>query len=252
MTDALLRIVPRRIIGAGVLALGSSVAAAAQGRPSGDALPTVGDTIWTVRTVLAPRGAEVRAPDWKSEGPVETLGHALVQRRGDTVVVAWPLVGWEPGTHRVDVPGPLLVRADGREDSLPAQTVSVTVASVLPAEAKRLQPQPAAGLVRRRTTAPLPLLLALGAAGLLVGGLVLWRRRKRPVPPLPAPPPVASLPLARWQQAGEESLLLELAVQRCAPRRDEPSVAAWLADVERARFGGAPSDRLRALRERAP
>lgn len=213
-----------------------------------DGLPTVGDTIWSIRLVRVPAGAQLRAPDWTPEGPIERLGGARITRRGDEAEVAWPLVGWAPGTHALDVPGPLLVYADGREDTLPAQSLTVSVTSVLPSRAREvLQPQPAADFVARRTTTVWPPLIGLAVAA-LVGGLLLWRRRRRrPVPPLPAPVALPTSPAERWRDAGEWRLLIEQRAGRLAARAAEPEVAAWLSEAATARFAGPDAGTLAAL-----
>lgn len=216
-------------------------------RPA-DGVPTVGDTIWSVRLVRVPAGAQVRAPDWTPEGPIERLGAARITRRGDEAEVAWPLVGWAPGTHALEIPGPLLVYADGREDTLSAQSLAVTVASVLPSRAREtLQPQPAAEYVARRVTSVVPPLVGLAVAAVITAGLLWARRRRRPVPPLPPPLPLPPAPAARWREAGEWRLLLEQMAVRLAGRAQEPAVAAWLAEAETARFAGPEAGASAAL-----
>ena len=211
-------------------------------------LPTVGDTIWMLRVLRVPAGAQVRAPDWQPEGPVERLGEARITRRGDLVEVAWPLVGWTAGTHQLDVPGPLLIYGNGREDTLAAQAASITVASVLPAsDAAKLQPQPAAGYVLRGTTSVVPVLVALLAAGAIVALLALWRRRTRPAIALPSVPAAAAVPLERWHAAGERDLLLERLVGRLTPRAEEPEVAAWLHEADVVRFASSGAEVRDAL-----
>lgn len=221
-------------------------------RPQSTAPPTVGDTIWMVRTVRVPAGAQVRAPDWTLDGPIERLGDAQLRRSGDDVQVTWPLVGWEAGTHSVEVPGPLLIYGNGREDSLPPQQATITVASVLPRTAPaKLQPQPAAGYVARGATSLLPPLLGLLLGALLVVPLVLWRRRRRPAVPVPPSTAPAPLPLAAWRRAGERGLLLERLAAELTPRAAEPDVAAWLADAAESRYAGADAATRDALCRRA-
>jgi hypothetical protein len=183
-----------------------------QGRP-----PTVGDTIWVRRQVPAAAGVTVRAADWKPEGDVELLGPAEVTRRGETVEVAYPLVVWRPGQHRLEVPGPLRLGTDGTVDSLPAQVLQVGVASVLPDPAvdSAPAPQPAVGIVRRSTASPLPLLVLAVLATLLLLPLHLWwRRRGPPLGAAPAAAPAPVLPLERWAAAGESRAVLAAVTAR--------------------------------------
>ena len=82
--------------------------------------------------------------------------------------IAYPVVVWLAGSRTVDVPGPLLLLAGGGVDSIPAQQMTVTVASILPAGVpdSLLQIQPAAQAVVRgeRTLRPLIGLVDLGGA----------------------------------------------------------------------------------------
>lgn len=214
-------------------------------------LPTVGDTIWMVRTVRVPAGAVVRAPDWSPEGPIERLGDARIRQTGDEVEVAWPLVGWVAGTHAIEVPGPLLIYGDGREDTLAVQSASIRVVSVLPAtEPAKLDPQPAAGYVDRGTTAWTPVMLALLVAALILVPLALWRRRRLPMPALPAPEMPTPSPVARWRAAGEREVLLEQLVAQLSTRASEPAVAAWLGEADEVRFAAAEPAQVEALLER--
>ncbi|MBL8978589.1 MAG: hypothetical protein JNM53_09260, partial [Gemmatimonadetes bacterium] len=94
--------------------------------------PTVGDTIWIERRLPLPGGAEVRAAPWALEGNLGLLGRPVVRRDGGDAIVADPVVAWAAGTHQLTVPGPILIRADGRSDTLPTVTRTIEVASVLP------------------------------------------------------------------------------------------------------------------------
>ena len=70
--------------------------------------PTVGDTIWLSRMVGIPAGAAVRPQPWSPTGDVEALGPARLQRRGDSMEVAYPAVVWRPGVPEVKVRSPSL------------------------------------------------------------------------------------------------------------------------------------------------
>ncbi len=183
-------------------------------------VPTVGDTVWLARTVPLHPGDLVRAPQWQPDDPVEVLGHARLRYWGaDSAEVAWPVSVWRPGSHRITVPGPIVVSPQGAEDSLAATTFTVTVASVLPPHRpdSTLAPQPPARTVVQPYRTPVPLIL------LLLGGIVLvaplhwwWRRRGRAVAgerPAPAPAPDPE-ELARWVENGERRAAATVAAAR--------------------------------------
>ncbi len=210
------------------------------------ALPSVGDTIWLRRAVAAPAGWTVRAPEWDLTGTIERLGRPHVVRRGDSAEVAWPVAAWAPGEHQVTVPGPVLVRPNGLEDSLPAQPITIVVRSILPAspEDSTITPQPPAPVVPTVERSALPLLVLLGGAAALLLPLHRWWRRRGPAIAV-APPhlPAAEPPVARWAEAGEGRVVLDAAVEQLRhaieTRRSDTALAeaeALLASLEAARF----------------
>jgi hypothetical protein len=168
--------------------------------------PTVGDTIWLERTVAVPPGAEVRAAAWLPEGSISLLGKPEVRRTGGSATIAYPAVAWVAGSQSVEVPGPIIIHHDGTTDSLPAETRTIQVASVLPAgqAPEKLQVQPEAGVVAERVHAPGVVVLAVLAGCALLAPLVWWWRRRGPVAPRQLIA-VADLtvPLAEWSEAGE-------------------------------------------------
>lgn len=179
-------------------------------------LPTVGDTIWVRRVVAAPPGRAVRAAEWMPADEIELLGRARVSPRGDSVEVAYPVTLWAPGPHLVQVPGPLLVGADGQLDSLPPMAVTLTAASVLPGGPRdTLKPEPATPAIglRERTLKPLLALWAL-AALLLLPAHLLWRRRGRAGVVAPIGPDASpELPVVRWAEAGEVRVVVGATVE---------------------------------------
>jgi hypothetical protein len=178
--------------------------------------PQVGDTVWLVRTILAPSGREVRVAAWSPEGAIEALGPGMLVRRGDSLDVRYPAVGWLPGSHTVEVPGPVLVSPDGTTDSMPAMPVTITIASILP-ELPRDSlppPQPEASPVLRPVETAAPVLILLLVASLILLPLHLWwHRRGKPLPATAAPGAAAppQLPLATWAAAGEPRAVLAAA-----------------------------------------
>ncbi|HEU4587480.1 MAG TPA: hypothetical protein VFS11_02460 [Gemmatimonadales bacterium] len=181
-------------------------------------LATVGDTLWVRRTVAVPAGRELRAPEWQPSGEVEVIGRPRIVRRGDSVEIAWPVSVWAPGQHTVEVPGPALLAADGRVDSLPPEAVTLVVASVLPRVPpdSGLRPQPAAPAVPLHERSLVPVLVLLAAALLLLLPVhLLWRRRGRPVAVADASlEPAPTFPVERWAEWGETRAVVGAAVER--------------------------------------
>ena len=169
--------------------------------------PTVGDTIWLSRTVTLPEGAEVRAAAWQLEGDVELLGRPQLEVGEGRATVRYPAVAWTTGTHTLDVPGPIIIMADGRTDSLPSQPVSVTVRSTLPADtdAEKAPIQAAVGLLRETVTTPVPVLVLLASVAVLFLPLAWWwRRRRTPVAGgALAVAPAGTIPVEAWSEDGE-------------------------------------------------
>jgi hypothetical protein len=181
-------------------------------------LPTVGDTLWVGHTVAVPAGVTLRPADWDAPEPIERLGPPRLTTRGDSVDVAYPIVVWRTGTHRIDVPGPLLLGAGGRVDSLPPQPVTVQIGSVLPTVPadSAIAPQPRADFVPRTSTSAVPLLALLGLIVVLLLPLHWWwRRRGRPHPRPELPTPGTGEPsLDRWADAGEVRAVASVATSR--------------------------------------
>jgi hypothetical protein len=186
--------------------------------PSAHAAPTVGDTIWVGRTVAVPGGATLRPADWDAPEPIERLGPPRVTAHGDSADVSYPIVVWRTGPLTVDLPGPLLLAAGGRVDSLPPQAIQLTIGSVLPPVSadSALAPQPRADFVPRTSASPLPLVVLLAAAALVLAPLHWWwRRRGRPRPrPDLAPARGDEPPLARWADAGESRAVVSAVTSR--------------------------------------
>lgn len=215
--------------------------------------PQVGDTVWLVRTILAPSGREVRVAPWNPEGAIETLGPGVLVRRGDSLDIRYPAVGWLPGGHTVEVPGPVLVSPDGTTDSMPAMPVTITIASILP-ELPRDSlppPQPEASPVLRPVETAAPVLILLLLAGPLLLPLHFWwHRRGKPLPAAAAPGAAAppQLPLAAWVAAGEPRAVLAAAAAELRSIETGKVTAesvALLGRLDDALFG--PGDAAHAL-----
>ncbi len=178
--------------------------------------PTVGDTIWLERTVETPPGAEVRAAQWTPAEPMGLLGHPVIRRVGGQTVVSYPAVAWNAGTINLQIPGPIVIRSDGTTDSLPAESRTIVVASVLPDSLppERLPVQPEAGIVIERVTTPYPVLVALLIATLLFVPLAWWWVRTGPtMPAFKTPADLVLPPLAEWSEAGEPRAVAAVAAR---------------------------------------
>jgi len=180
------------------------------------ATPTVGDTVWVSRTVAVPDGYAVRANSWNLTGAVELLGQPTVERSGDSVVVRYPLVAWDPGPHTVQMPGPILIAPSGAEDTLPARAVTLSIKSVLPQGVpdSAIQIQPGAGTILRGEASPWPLLATVVLATALVLLLRWWRGRAGKPKSIkdPAPPSVEAS-LEAWHLAGEDRAVVAFAAR---------------------------------------
>lgn len=216
-------------------------------------LPQVGDTVWLVRTIPTPAGRLVRVAPWNPEGAIEALGPGVVVPRGDSVDVRYPAVGWLPGSHAVDVPGPVLVSPDGATDSLPVASITITIGSVLPTLPRDSLPpiQPEAAPILRPIETALPVvILLLLATLLLIPVHFWWRRRGRPMIRTAAAEstPVPAAPLEAWLAAGEPRAVLAAAAARLravSASRPTPEASALLASLDEALFG--PGDATAAL-----
>lgn len=206
-------------------------------------LPTVGDTVWVVRTHPLPGDVLIRPRPITATPAVEPLGSPEVVQSGGEVRLRYPLVVWRPGRHQVEVPGPILVRRDGWSDTLRPTFAVIEVASVLPARSRdSLAPQPAFDILPRTSPSPLPVIVLLGLVALPLVPLHWWWRRRGPAPPhrpAPRPPLTEAERLQRWVLLGEARAAAEgwhqLVVHRAGPEPDEPT-RRLLARLRAARY----------------
>jgi hypothetical protein len=146
---------------------------------------------------IAPRGRRAMAPAVPDTGGiVEPLDPAVVTRRGDTLMVRYRLLAWQPGVLTIPL-GPVLMRRDSNDVSVPFDA-RVVVTSVLPADsANRIPKDP-------RTLFPVATRWwekwwqwALGALLAATVAYLVWRWRTRE----PVVTPEIATPLSRAEAA---------------------------------------------------
>lgn len=222
-------------------------------------LPTVGDTVWVVRTHALRADVSIRPRPIAATAAVEPLGAPEVIQSGAEARVRYPLVVWRPGDHRIEVPGPILVRRDGWSDTLRATTAVIRVASVLPAGPRdSLAPQPPHDILMRSSTSWLPVLFLLVLTSLPLGVLHWWWRRRGPEPDASTPGRPAELDRARldaWVAAGEIRTAAEgwhhRIAMRAGPVPDE-ATRPLLERLRRVRYEAVSLDEgVRACRDAA-
>ncbi|NOT07370.1 MAG: hypothetical protein HOP28_04105 [Gemmatimonadales bacterium] len=223
---------------------------------------TVGDTVWVERLVGVAAGAVVRPQAWSLGTLGRQLGPAEVRFGIEGAVVRYGLVLWYPGDHTLTMPGPVLVRRDGRSDTLAASPVRIQVRSVLPTGVPRadITPRPATAELSLASTTLLPLAVLSGLT-LTTLGIAAWRwRRRGPVPPKRNVPVVRPEPevLARWAAAGEYRAALEgwgwILARRLRDSVDLEETAALqkvLEEISYTAFAPKPPGELAALADRA-
>ncbi|MDZ4673709.1 MAG: hypothetical protein SGI84_04580 [Gemmatimonadota bacterium] len=216
--------------------------------------PLVGDTVWIERQVRAPAGSLLRPLPWQPGAMATLLGAPVIEVRTDGWLMRYPVVFWEVGRHRLQVPGPLVIREDGRTDSLPAQAVEIEVGSLVPrgqTVADTVAPKPAADLlpVAERSLQP-AVLLGLLAALVLAPLHWWWRRRGRPVPGGSTPASGLSLPpdvYAKWSAMGEWRLVADGWIARLEAQSQGPERERLLRDLRSARYGSGDPDTIERL-----
>lgn len=216
------------------------------------ALPTVGDTVWVERQVVATSNVLIRPQAWDLGSVGRQLGPAIQQRAGSGVRIRYPLVFWYPGRHELRMPGPVVISREGRSDTLVSSSVTIEVASVLPAGRPReaLEPRPARAPVALAERSLRPLVIALGLVLAGVTGLAVYRRRRgKPVSrsrgEVARPDPER---LAAWADAGEYHAALDHWEHRLALRLRQSGGLEEMARVQRVLEGIA----LAAYEPRAP
>lgn len=201
--------------------------------------PLIGDTVWVERQVDAPAGSLLRPLPWDPGEDVLLLGPPEALARPGGWTLRYPLVFWRPGTHRLSVPGPLVIRPDGTTDTVRTRVEVMAIGSILPAgRLDTIPPRPAVGLVAAgsRSLQPVVVLGLLGMVLLLP--LHWWWRRTGP-------------PLARVR-GGARALVLpprEMLEVWAAHGEVRAAADGWLAWLESAPPSTEGDRLLLALRE---
>ncbi len=158
---------------------------------------TVGQPFDLRLRAIAPRGRKAMAPAVPDTGGlIEPLDPALVTRRGDTLLVRYRLLAWQPGVLTIPL-GPVLMRRDSNEISVPVEA-RVVVASVLPADsANRVPKDPRALFPSAARWWDRWWQWALIALGVVTALYLFWRWRTRE----PAQEAVIASPLSRAEAA---------------------------------------------------
>ncbi|HUG28823.1 MAG TPA: hypothetical protein VMK53_11080 [Gemmatimonadales bacterium] len=217
------------------------------------ALPLIGDTVWVAREIEAPAGSLLRPLPWDPGEDILLLGPPEAAARAGGWTLRYPLVFWRPGTHRLAVPGPLVIRPDGMTDTLGTQTELVVIGSLLPAgRLDTIPPRPAVGLVAAGRRSWLPVMVLTFLAVLVALPLHWWWRRTGPpaTRPRPGTRPAVLPPremLESWAAAGELRAAADgwMAWLEAAPPSTEGD--RLLLALREARFESGDRDTLGAL-----
>ncbi|MCC7052996.1 MAG: hypothetical protein IT355_06975 [Gemmatimonadaceae bacterium] len=170
---------------------------------------TVGQPFTLLLRAVPPRGHTAQPPAVPDTGGiVEPLDPAYTTRRGDTLVVRYRLIAWQPGVLTIPL-GPVLMRREASELSVPFDA-RVVVRSVLPADTADRVAKPARDLLADVTpwwAQWWQWALGLLAALLLVFLAERWRTRRRQVDdPSLSPLERAELAFARLDARGLPAL----------------------------------------------
>jgi hypothetical protein len=158
---------------------------------------TVGQPFEVLLRAIPPKGRQAIAPAVPDTGGlVEPLDPVRVTRLGDTILVRFRLIAWQPGVLTIPL-APVIMRRSTSDVQVPLD-VRVVVASVLPADSADRVPKDARALFppavrwwERWWQWALGLVLIIAAIFLLER----WRRRDR------TPKVVIETPLARAEAA---------------------------------------------------
>jgi hypothetical protein len=188
----------------------------------------------------------------------EPLGPPEVVAQERQVTIRYPLVMWQPGRHTIELPGTILVRADGWSDTLAPAVAVIEVRSVLPGPpSDTIPPKPPQEAVARTTPALLPVLVLTLLMLLLLLPLHWWWRKRgsksRAVVAGPAPTGASAANptlLGKWTEAGELRMAAEGWAGYLSQRlvvRDDPELAQLVSRLRAARFSAESAPVLSEL-----
>lgn len=219
----------------------------------------VGDPFRVTAGIRAPRGATIEFPRaTDSSSAVQSLDPVEVRTSGDTTAVEqyadYRVAAWDVGSLPVRFED-AIVRVDGIERRVPL-TVTVFVASVLPADSAKRVPKPQRDVF---VLNPFPWwIVALIAAAIALGLLIWWwfKRRRRKIEAVVVDPFTRAqaefqrIESLRLLDAGERgryvTLMIEVLRDYLAARYSEASLALTSAELQRSVRGQPhiPEDRL--------
>ena len=144
---------------------------------------TVGTPFRVLVRVRAPRGSVIAFPEARdSLTGVELLDPRVVRSSADSGAVdqtaTYRLAAWDVGSLPIAL-GNVVVQSDGADRMIAIDSVSIFVASVLPADTTQREPKPARDLVE--SPASMWRWWLIGAAVIAILAMLLWwwLRRKR-------------------------------------------------------------------------
>jgi len=212
--------------------------------------PTVGDTVAVVQRIAVAPGTLVEARAPTDTNLATLMGPPVVTREGDSVRIGYTLSVWAPGRNQLTIPGAITIAPDGTVDTLPNATVTLDVASVLPAGAvaESLTPQAARPWIERSESSGWPFLVILVPLLVVIAIASWWWRRRGKARPEQARGTHAadthSERIERWIGAGETSLAIDHLLTLLP---DDDDSAAWREEVRTIRYDPARASRLTEL-----
>jgi len=250
----------RVLVATVALALSSRLALAQAGEwiatPVG---PTVGDTVWLERSVVAPAGWRIRPGKLVPGSDFEPLTDPSVLRApgpAGSWIVRYAVSLWTPGAHVVGLPPVWRLGPNGETDSLPGGRARVDVRSVIPDSVTQPRARGSIAPVRPERRSAWPLLAGALLAGALLWGGIRLRRRSRPTKPGRDVPVEPAVPDARWLGAGEpRAVAARAAAQlRAALARAYPHASPALSTAEclAVLADNVPAERLRPIADLLP
>ncbi len=175
---------------------------------------TVGDTITITAEFTVPPENDLKAPSFESSDLFQLLEMPELSARGNTVMVTYRMAFFVQGEHTITLPALEVLDRSGSSDSIAAGSVTVHVASVLPAGDSLPEPKGSRSPIARPVRKPEPLVAFMMAALALTAGWGVLRRRKRTIPAPVAVREVVKPDLASWIASGEPRAVASVVAER--------------------------------------